>query len=63
MTKMKLGEKLTDETFFQVKISQTTVLIIAMTDSPQQTSYLQNLLGVLPAPVNDAGSMVELPPC
>ena len=37
------------------------LVIVAMTESPQQSGCLQNLLGVLPAPTNDAGSTAELP--
>ena len=33
-----------------------------MTESPQQPSCSQKLLGVLPAPTNDVGSTTELPP-
>ena len=36
--------------------------IVAMTESPQQFGCSQNLLGVLPAPTNDAGSTAELSP-
>ena len=38
------------------------LVIVAMTELPQQPDCLQNLLGVLPASTNDAGSTVELPP-
>ena len=31
--------------------------IVLMTESPQPPSFLSNLLVVLPAPTNDAGSM------
>ena len=37
--------------------------LVAMTkSSPQQPGCSQNLLGVVPAPTNDAGSSAELPP-
>ena len=38
------------------------LVIVAMTESPQQPGCLQNLLGVLLASTNDAGSTAELPP-
>ena len=39
------------------------LVTVVMTESPQQPGCLQNLLGVLPAPTNDAGRMAELPLC
>ena len=39
------------------------IVIVAMTESPQQHGCLKNLLGVFLAPTNDAGSTAELRPC
>ena len=34
----------------------------AMMESPQQPGCLQDLLGIIPAPINEAGSMAGLAP-
>ena len=41
------------------------IVIVAKIELPQQPGCLQNLLCVLPAPTNDAGSSstAEMPPC
>ena len=38
-------------------------LVAMMESSPQQPGCSQNLLGIVPAPINDAGSTAELLPC
>ena len=37
--------------------------LVAMTESPEQPGFSRNLLGVVPAPTNNAGSTTELSPC